>query len=225
MVAPDVSAMLYCGIREQVTAVARDLSDEELAVVVPGCPKWTARDLLAHQAGVARDFVEGNLEGAPSPAWTAVHVDSRRDRPTGRILDEWDEYGGQLEDIVRSGSRRGRLLNNPYVDAGVHCADLSAVVPVGRPDRDVWLAAMDFCLRHGKGDEPGSLRVVTEDAGYELGSGEPAADVKTDSYELFRALYGRRSAAQIAAWAWSGDAAVWSHELARLPQTEYDQHD
>jgi uncharacterized protein (TIGR03083 family) len=225
MVAPEVSAVLYRGVREQVSTAVRDLAEEDLAAVVPGCPLWTARDLLSHQAGVARDFVEGRLDGAPSPAWTAVHVDTRKDRSVAEILDEWEEYGTQLEDLVRAGSRKGRLLNNPYVDAGVHCADLSAVVPVGRPDREVWLAALDFCLGNCKGDEPGSLRVVTEDAGYEIGEGEPASEAKADSYELFRAVYGRRSADQIAAWGWSGEPGAWLQELARLPQTSVDQRD
>lgn len=225
MIAPDVSAMLYRGVRQQVTAAVGGMSDEQLSATVPGCPLWSARDLIAHQAGVARDFVEDRLDGAPSPAWTAVHVADRKDRPVGAVIDEWNEFGPQLEDLVRSGERHGRLLNNPYVDAAVHCADLSAVVPVGRPDREVWLAALEFCLGNHKGDEPGSLRVVTEDAGYEVGAGEPAVEVKTDSYELFRAVYGRRSAAQITAWAWSGDPSAWSVELPRLPQTEYDQTD
>jgi hypothetical protein len=225
MVAPDVSAKLYRGVREQVTAAARAFSDDQLAAVVPGCPEWTVRDLLAHQAGVARDFVEGNLDGAPSPAWTAVHVDTRRDRPLDSLLDEWDEYGEQLEQIVRAGDRPGRLLNNPYVEAGTHCADLNGAVPVGRPERDIWLTSLEFCLHHDKGDEPGLLHVVTEDAGYELGAGDLVAEVKVDSYELFRAAFGRRSAAQIESWSWSGDATAWSHRLARLPQTGADLSD
>jgi uncharacterized protein (TIGR03083 family) len=225
MIAPDVSAMLYRGVREQVTATARTLDDDQLGTVVPGCPRWTVRDLLAHQAGVARDFVEGNLDGAPSDAWTAVHVDTRRGRPVGELMDEWDEYGERLEQLVRAGDRPGRLLNNPYVEAGTHCADLNAVVPVGRPDREVWLAALDFCLRHDKGDEPGELHVVTEDAGYRLGTGGSATEVTVDSYELFRAVFGRRSAAQIEGWAWRGDASAWSRRLPRLPQTGTDQKD
>jgi hypothetical protein len=226
MVAPDVSAMLYRGVREQVTTTARTLDDEQLATTVPGCPRWTVHDLLAHQAGFARDFVENHLDGAPSDAWTAVHVDTRRDRLVGDLMDEWDEYGEQLEQIVRAGQRPGRLLNNPYVEAGTHCADLNAVVPVGRPDREVWLAALDFCLRHDKGDEPGVLHLLTEDAGYRVGHGDDlAAEVTVDSYELFRAAFGRRSAAQIEGWAWRGDATPWSHRLARLPLTTTDQKD
>jgi uncharacterized protein (TIGR03083 family) len=225
MVAPDVSAKLYRDVRGQVTTAARAFTDDQLAAVVPGCPDWTVRDLLAHQAGVARDFVDGNLEGAPSPAWTAAHVDTRRDRPAGSVLDEWDEYGSRLEDLVRSGDRPGRLLNNPYVEAAVHCADLNAVVPAGRPSRDAWLAALEFCLRHDKGDEPGLLHIVTEDAGYELGSGDLVAEVKADSYELFRAVYGRRSADQIESWSWSDDARPWSTLLPRLPQAKADLAD
>jgi uncharacterized protein (TIGR03083 family) len=219
MISPDASAALYRGVREQVIAAASELGEDQLDTVVPACPRWTVRDLLAHQAGVARDFVDGNLDGAPSERWTAVHVDTRRGRPVGEILDEWAEYGARLEDVIRSCERRGRLLNHSYVDAGTHMADLHGAVGTGRPSREVWLAALDFSLGAHKGDEPGSLTLVTEDASYQLGTGEPVVEAKVESYELFRAAFGRRSATQIAQWSWSGDSAPWTTELPRLPQT------
>ena len=225
MVTRDVSAELYRDVREQVITAARSLGDSQLAAIVPGCPLWSVRDLLAHQAGTARDFVEDRLAGAPGTSWTAVHVERRKDRSAAEILDEWDRYGRQVEDHIRAGTRDGVLFNNAYVDAAVHCADLSAVVPVGRPPRDSWLASLDFMLGRDRGDERGSLRVITEDAGYELGTGKPMAEVKTETYELFRAVFGRRSPGQIGAWAWSGETGGWLHALARLPQTSVDQRD
>jgi uncharacterized protein (TIGR03083 family) len=218
MISPDASAVLYRGVREQVIAAAMDLGEDQLDANVPACPRWRVRDLLAHEAGVARDFVEGNLDGAPSDAWTAVQVDTRRGRPIADVLAEWEEYGARLEEIVRAGERRGRLLNNPYVDAGTHQADLHGAVGIGRPSREVWQAALGFCFGHRKGDEPGSLTVVTEDATYRLGAGEPAVEAKVDGYELFRAAFGRRNPDQIAAWAWTGDPGPWTTEIPRLPQ-------
>lgn len=218
MISPDASAAMYRGVREQVIAAARDLDHDQLDTVVPACPQWTVRDLLAHQAGLAHDFVDGNLDEAPSERWTAVHVDTRRGRPVDDVLDEWTEYGARLEDIVRSGEHRGRLLNNPYVEAGIHQADLHGAVGIGRPPREVWLAALDFCLGAHKGDEPGSLTLITDDASYQLGAGDPVVEAKVDGYELFRAAFGRRTPDQIASWSWSGDAAPWATELPRLPQ-------
>ena len=225
MVTRDVSAELYRDVREQIVAAARGFEDHQFAWIVPSCPLWSVRDLLAHQAGTAHDFIDDRLDGAPAPTWTAVHVETRKDRPVAEILDEWEQYGRQVEDHIRAGTRAGVLFNNAYVDAAVHCADLSAVVPVGRPPRETWLGALDFMLGRDRGDERGSLRVITEDAGYELGAGEPMAEVKTDTYELFRAVFGRRSPGQIGAWAWSGKTGGWLHGLARLPQTSVDQRD
>lgn len=225
MVTADVSAELYRGVREQVTTAARGLGDNQLAAIVPSCPLWSVRDLLAHQAGTARDFIEDRLDGAPSPVWTSRHVEARKDRSAAEIIDEWEQYGRQVDDHIRAGTRDGVLFNNAYVDAAVHCADLSAVIPVGRPDRETWLGSLDFMLGRSRGDERGSLRVITEDAGYELGTGKPMAEVKTDTYELFRAVFGRRSPGQIGAWAWSGKTGGWLHALSRLPQTSVDQRD
>ena len=51
-----------------------------------------------------------------------------------------------------------------------------------------------------------SLRIEAEDKTYTTGDGEPGARVKASRFELFRAMSGRRSPEQIAAYAWDGEA-------------------
>ena len=76
-------------------------------------------------------------------------------------------------------------------------------------------------MRWVESHEPGPLTAITPDGTFHLAGEAPTAEVRTSTYELFRALFGRRSAAQIEAWAWSTPehAAAWSVELPRLPQT------
>lgn len=46
-----------------------------------------------------------------------------------------------------------------------------------------------------------TLSIITPDGTYQLGSGEPIAEVHAETYELFRAIFGRRSHSQIESWA------------------------
>lgn len=210
------SAELYRESRERVTAAVRGLGSDDLDRQVPACPQWSVQDLVAHLTGVAADFVNGNLARAPMPPWTAVQVQTRRNRSVGEVLDEWATAGPALEQVIVGGTTSHPLICNPYVDASVHQADLHGALRSGRPTQEAWLATLEWFL-----DEPGPLTIVTPDGTYQAGSDGPEAVVHTSSYELFRALFGRRSAAQVLQWDWDtpANAAVWSVGLARLPQT------
>lgn len=127
------SADLYAATLARVTEAAQALTAEQLNTRVPACPDWTVHDLISHLAGVARDFVAGNLDGAPRPPWTAVQVKARQDLPVDAILEEWAETGPTLEKLIRSGSTTHPLVCHPYVDAGTHEADLHGAIGTGRP--------------------------------------------------------------------------------------------
>ncbi|MFF0266935.1 maleylpyruvate isomerase N-terminal domain-containing protein [Kribbella sp. NPDC004536] len=223
MTDPTRSAELYHAAHERMAAAVQDLSAEDLDRQVPACPQWSVQDLVAHLTGVAADFVAGNLAGAPRPPWTAVQVETRRNLPMAEVLDEWTVVGPQLEKLVVDGTTSHPLVCNPYVDAAVHEADLHGAIGSGRPPTDLWLTTLGWML-----DEPGPLTVVTPDGTYTARPEDgPVATVRTTSYELFRAIFGRRSAAQILNWDWDdpAHAKTWSTTLARLPQTSVSLND
>jgi uncharacterized protein (TIGR03083 family) len=217
------SVDLYAGTRTRLTAAVRTFTPDQLNQQVPGCPEWTIHNLISHLAGGAADLTTGNLEGAPRPPWTAVQVDARRELSTDAVLDEWAETGDALEKLILSGNTSHPFICNPYVDSGTHEADVHGATGIGRPPRDIWLAGLDWMLPDLRPADaaPGTLSIITPDGTYTLGAGAPVTEVHTDTYELFRAVFGRRSAAQIQSWQWSNPdhAAAWSTELPRLPQT------
>lgn len=217
---PLASAELYAATRARVSAAVRLLSPSDLALRVPACPEWTVHNLVSHLAGVATDFAAGNLDGAPAPPWTAVQVDARRGLPIDAVLAEWASSGPALEQVILSGTSDHPLVCNPWADAGTHEADLHGLFGSGRPPRDLWLAALDWALPDPLADVPGLLSIVTPAGTYELGCGSPVTEVRTSTYELFRALFGRRSFEQIRSWTWTTSeyADAWSRELPRLPQ-------
>jgi hypothetical protein len=125
-----------------------------------------------------------------------------------------------LEQLITSGTTSHPMVCNPYADASVHEADLAGAVGLARPPREAWRATLDWMF-----DGPSEgVAVHTPDGTYWIESDGPAAEVSVDTYELFRAVFGRRSRAQIRTWAWSSaDAAGWwSSELPMLPQTTTD---
>jgi uncharacterized protein (TIGR03083 family) len=215
------SASLYAGTRTRLTTAAQTLTPDQLNQQVPACPDWTVHNLLSHLTGAAADFLNGTLDGAPRPPWTAVQVDARRNLSTEAVLDEWASSGSTLEKLILSGATAHPFICNPYVDSGTHEADVHGATGIGRPPREIWLASLDWMLPDPTPVAPGTLSIITPDGTYSLGSTDPVTEVGTDTYELFRAIFGRRSTTQIQAWNWSSrtHAAAWSTELPRLPQT------
>ena len=104
----------------------------------------------------------------------------------------------------------------------MHEADLHGAIGSGRPPTELWLATLDWML-----DEPGPLTVITPNGTYSVNSDGPTAVAHTGSYELFRAVFGRRSTTQIMDWEWDAPehAASWSKAIASLPQTSLPLND
>ena len=158
-----------------VSALASDLTDEQLATPVPATPAWTAHDVLAHLAGVSSDGATGRMDGAPGPEWTARQVAERRAVPAADLVAELRSH----QDTIAAST-----VDNPrpavVFDIAVHHADLhEALGKHPRPDR-LW--------------EP----VLATVAPAKFGAAGVPADV--DGYELFRALFSRRSRTQMQAW-------------------------
>ncbi len=69
------------------------MTEQEADTVVPSCPDWTVRNLVAHLAGVCRDLVERNFPGPDVQAWVDRQVAERSTRSVASLLDEFDEFG------------------------------------------------------------------------------------------------------------------------------------
>ncbi|MGH3467675.1 MAG: maleylpyruvate isomerase N-terminal domain-containing protein [Thermocrispum sp.] len=73
---------------------------EQLDTRVPATPEWTARQVLAHLAGVATDAVHGRTEGRPGPTWTAPQVTQREGRALDDITAEWAQTAPAVLDAI-----------------------------------------------------------------------------------------------------------------------------
>jgi uncharacterized protein (TIGR03083 family) len=204
-------AAAYRGIRGRVTELTAGLDDEAAAQLTPACPNWRLQDVVAHLVGVNADVLAGNIDGAGTDPWTAVQVEARRDRSLADLLAEWAEAGPGLEaimDAIPEGPR-GQLI----FDAMTHEFDVRVALgaPGARDGEGVeigfgWAADMLGMVRDGRG--AGALCLRTEHGEQIVGTGDVIATVAADRFELYRAVTGRRSLEQIAAFDWDGEVAA-----------------
>lgn len=164
--------------RDHVAAVselAGGLTDDELRTTVPGTPAWTVHDVLAHLAGSPADAVTGRMEGAPGPEWTARHVGERRELPVAELIAEMRTHEDAVAESVADEPRPAIVWN-----IAVHHADLREAL--GRPvlPEPLW--------------EP-VLAVVAAST-----FGTAGVPEQVDPYELFRAIFSRRSRTQMQSW-------------------------
>jgi uncharacterized protein (TIGR03083 family) len=156
-----------------VSALAPDLSDEQLATTVPATPAWTVHEVFAHIAGASSDAVTGRMDNAPSPEWTARHVGERRRLPVADLVVELQSHTDAIV-VAVAGNPRPALV----WDIAVHHTDLHEALGLPRMPEHLWLP-------------------VVEALGPRLAPG--LAD-RVPPYELFRGAFSRRSRAQMHAW-------------------------
>jgi hypothetical protein len=163
---------LYRGNAEAVAALVHELSAEQLAAIVPASPAWTAHEVLAHLAGGPADAVTGRMDGAPGPEWTARHVAERRLLPVADLVEELLSH----QDAVAAST-----VDNPRPaivwDLAVHHADLHEAFGLGVPPERFWRPVVD------------EVATMAVPAGVAVDAVAP--------YELFRAVFSRRSQAQL----------------------------
>lgn len=206
---------IWADTQERVSALARSLSDEQVAVTVPACPDWTVKDLLAHMTGVDTDAWNGDVDEDFSDRWTDTHVRQRADADLATVLEEWDTLAGKAGELFASAPEG--LTTGMVVDASVHEQDLRGAIrepgakdqPGNRVALDMFAEGFDQRVRE---HHLPTLRVDAGEWQRTFGDGEPAVRVAVDEFEFHRALTGRRSAAQVRSWGWSDPQAGEQYE-------------
>lgn len=196
----------YRAVRDRMCAIALDLSDDELASVVPSCPEWTVHDLLAHNVAIPAAIAVGDLPGADQQAWLDGLVAARRGQGVADLAAEW----ATLDEVV------GAVLSATAVlldDLATHEHDLRAAV--GRPDHaaleaDLVLPAALEALAPGLVDRGlGAVVVASPEGTWASHDAEPAWTLRTSAWEAFRAVGSRRTEAELLALPADGDAGAF----------------
>jgi hypothetical protein len=183
-------AQLYRDNLAAVTALANDLTDDELATTVPATPAWTVRDVIAHLAGCPADVITGRMDGAPAPEWTARAVSERTGLTVTDLVEEMHKNADPLIDALADNERPA-----PIWDIAVHHADLHEALGKKELPRQLWQPVLDAVAPRMLGERPVTVRTGAD----EYGAG--GSELAVPAYELFRTLFSRRSRDQISSWA------------------------
>ena len=202
----------YRTTRDRMEALARGLDTARAETAVAACPGWSVRDVYAHVVAVIGDAVAGTLTGVPTDEQTAAQVAARADLSLAEICDEWRSYDDRLDDLL---SLLEPLDAAPVlIDQWTHEQDVAAALGIVS-GRDAgftrWAASkvgpQFMVAAHRAGLASVELRVDgLEPMRSERGADAPTPQVALDvgAHEFVRGALGRRSRAQIGAWAWSG---------------------
>jgi uncharacterized protein (TIGR03083 family) len=203
----------YADTRRRIVDLVNDLDEDEAQLVVPACPAWTVRDVLAHISAVAVDASHGNLEGVGSEEWTQRQLDERKHKSIAELLMEWDEVADQIAGALDYFPKGAASL---FVgDTVTHEHDIR--LPLRRPG-DPNAPAVEVAVngyvrwfgRRLKDREMPAVKIEAEGREWVAGAGEPGIEVTARTmFELLRGLTGRRTRDEIAAYRWSGDPAPY----------------
>jgi uncharacterized protein (TIGR03083 family) len=220
-------AEIFEETRGQIVDLVGGLSVKETQKPVPATPGWRIRDVVSHLSGdlsslIANDFPAEFFMAMGQPEtiaqlneWTDEHVKSRADMSVSEIFDEWEASSKTIIDMMRGHSDwpdnvppfADRVL---LTDLGVHLHDIYGALGIVR-DRDgapVRIGSAGYVavmgMRLTTFDAP-ALAIESGDKSWVIGGDDPAATLRVDRFELFRALSGRRSPEQIKSYDWEGD--------------------
>lgn len=202
----------YRSAHERLAGFARGLSAEQADTAVPGTPGWSVHDVLAHLAAIPTDGLAGRISGIPTDDQTATQVAERKDRDIAELLDEW----APNVPAMCEGAVAGLVPPNLAVDALTHEQDIRGALGVtpALSDEELRFCTTRYAFGCGRGLKeagipPLAISATDTDFAFTAGVGEPVASVRASEFELFRALSGRRSRRQVAAYEWDGESSTY----------------
>ena len=209
----------YDAARERIGRLLEAATADEAATLVPACPAWTVRDLLAHVTGLAAALSNGQMPGADQQAWLDGLVDARRERSIGELLDEWAAtQPGISVFLERMGGGGSQLV----YDVVAHEHDLRHAL--GRPGAQdssgvaaCATAVSNMVARDLAAHALPAVQITSGGRTWNVGEGTPELAIELDPFELIRVFGARRSEAQMRALPWRGDLDRFLPGLAHSP--------
>jgi hypothetical protein len=193
----------YAQVRGRIEDLIQAADPDELVRVVPACPEWRVRDLLAHVVSMPAAIGAGRAPTGEVNGWLAELIAERHDQPVELLLQEWN----QLDDVLRP------LLAGPagllFPDLAVHEHDLRGAL--GKPDHEALPVAELMprtmaAFRHPLRDAGlGAIEVRNGPLSWRTSDDPVGWTLLVDPWEAVRALGSRRTADELRALPAEGD--------------------
>jgi hypothetical protein len=217
------AAAAYRLVYERVDALTRGRGDAG-GLLVPACPDWNIRQMVAHLAGVALDIVSVNMESKGAASWTQAQVDRCGGYSINEVLDLWGQLIDPVTEMLDLAPQAS--ASQLVFDTLTHEHDIRGSLgePGSRTSDLAYEAALGFVTTMGdqfcrQAGLPG-LRLSTPAIG-SVQLGDPHTTrgqlaLAVSDFEALRAFGGRRSVRQLLALPWDADPAGLMPAFTRL---------
>jgi uncharacterized protein (TIGR03083 family) len=197
---------MYRAVQDSMIELYSSLSAEETMRLVPTCPEWTVKDVLAHVVGIGSDFRADRREGSGGEAWTTAQVKVRAESDVDEILAEWADLGGFMDEFFEANEDMAWAL---VADLVTHEHDVRLALdrPGDRTGAAVSASAQRYAdrfLERVADSDLESVAVVID--GSRRGDPDVNVVLQGSAFELLRAFTGRRSLDQIETMDWGEDS-------------------
>ncbi|MGW0814323.1 maleylpyruvate isomerase family mycothiol-dependent enzyme [Streptomyces viridiviolaceus] len=126
---PELPGRLLTIERDELVPLLRSRKDEDFALPVAACPRWTVRDVLAHCSAALIRVVENRFEkGVFSPESNDRDIAERAGWTNARVVDELERGMTQAGPVI---ARAGGALDGIALGEWVHAGDVR--VAFGEP--------------------------------------------------------------------------------------------
>ena len=106
----DELGQLYCDGRTAFIELLRSLNADQMATRVVATPEWTVKQVLGHLSGIVEDAVAGNMQGVTTEPWTAAQVERGETRSAEELLQQWENLGAVVDQVITMGSGTERIV-------------------------------------------------------------------------------------------------------------------
>ncbi|MFC7016933.1 maleylpyruvate isomerase family mycothiol-dependent enzyme [Streptomyces viridiviolaceus] len=126
---PELPGRLLTIERDELVPLLRSRKDEDFALPVAACPRWTVRDVLAHCSAALIRVVERRFEkGVFSPECNDRDIAERAGWTNARVVDELERGMTEAGPVI---ARAGGVLDAVALGEWVHAGDVR--VAFGEP--------------------------------------------------------------------------------------------
>ncbi len=202
---------LYQAVRAELISQLERLDGAAASSVVPACPEWSVKDVVAHICGLNVELLAGvPFQTIGSEEATSRQVDDRQHLSLDEVISEWLSVAPSIDELFKADTNVAAAL---LADLVVHAYDLHELIL-----QDITVAATAIPLSAQRYAGRLQTRLAAEMnvgltvdfadlaacAAPDLDGGD-AATLRTSALPFVRGVTGRLTRGEVEAFDWSID--------------------
>ncbi len=207
-----IPSAAYAQVRDELIAALVELDDAAASRIVPSCPDWTVKDVVAHVCGLNAEKLAGVQGSLGSDESTKRQVADRSKMTLGQVVDEWRSHAEPIAQLMAD----DQIVAASFLaDLVIHVFDLAETLgqTTTAAAAATPLSAHRYVplLQERATDRLGVALDVELTNGTSWPAPQPNADrhvsLTATPHDFLRSVTGRRTRSEVAALDWSTDPA------------------